>query len=74
MYCGRINKKQSEEIGTEKSPTKPFYIAKQRVEMLKKEKQEIEAILPQKYEIDEKIKNTKKEIQEEEITLKYYKK
>ena len=70
MYCGRINKKQSEEIGTEKSPTKPFYIAKQRVEMLKKEKQEIEAILPQKYEIDEKIKNTKKEIQEEEITLK----
>jgi len=49
----KLNKRQSDEIGTEKSPTKPLYLVKKDIEELNKKKKEIEAILPLQYEIEE---------------------
>ncbi|MCI8620771.1 MAG: hypothetical protein HFJ50_02935 [Clostridia bacterium] len=69
-YFGKLNKKQLEEIGTLKSPTKPLYIIKQNVENLRRQKEELEMILPTKFEIDEEIKQKQKEIASEEETLK----
>ena len=69
IFCGKLNKKMTEEVGTEKSPTKPLYLTMQEVQRLQKEKKETEDILNQKYEIDNKIKNIKLQIQEEELTL-----
>lgn len=66
---GKLNKRQTEEIGTLKSPTKPLYLVKQQVEELKLKKKELEALLPQKYEIAEEIKNIQKEAKEEEDIL-----
>lgn len=49
----KLNKRQSDDIGTEKSPTKPLYLVKRNIEELNKKKKEIEAILPLQYEIEE---------------------
>ncbi len=66
----KLNKKQVEEIGTEKSPTKPLYLTKQKIEELTKSKQEIEEILPLQYEIEDKETKIQQEIKEAEQELK----
>ena len=50
----KLNKKQTEEIGTEKSPTKPLYLTRQKIEELGRKKAELENILPLQYEIEDK--------------------
>ena len=67
---GKLNRRQLEEIGTLKSPTKPLYIAKQNVENLSQQKEELEVLLPAKFEIEEDIKEKQKEVVSEEETLK----
>lgn len=69
-YFGRLNKKQTEEIGTIKSPTKPLYLMQKRVEELNILKEEIDKLRPLKNALEEQIKNMKKEITEEETILK----
>lgn len=65
----KLNKKQAEEIGTEKSSTKPLYITRQKIEELIKSKQEIERLLPIQYEIEDKKLKVEKEIKESEKEL-----
>ena len=51
-----LNKRQVEEVGTLKSPTKPLYITTQNIEMLKIKKTGLEELVPKKYEVEEEIK------------------
>lgn len=69
-YFGKLNKRQAEEIGTLKSPTKPLYLTKQKVEELSLKKEELERLIPKKEEIQADIENYKKEIKQEEEMLK----
>lgn len=69
-YFGKLNKKQTDEIGTLKSPTKPLYLTKQRMEELSLKKQELEDTIPRKYEIQIQIEEIKNEIEKEEEILK----
>lgn len=66
---GKLEKRQSDEIGTEKSPTKPLYLTKQRIDELKSEKRELENISSLQYEIDEEKAKIEKEINEAEYKL-----
>lgn len=65
----KLNKKQIDEIGTEKSPTKPLYLTKQRIEELSRQKQELSEIRPVQYEIENKKLNIEREIKEAEKEL-----
>ena len=67
----KLNKKQTDEIGTEKSPTKPLYQTKQKIETLNISKKELENILPMQYELDNKKEKLEKEIKmgEKELEL-----
>ena len=58
----KLTKKQADEIGSEKSPTKPLYITKQKIEELKRNKKELEKIIPMQYEIDDEKNKIEKEI------------
>lgn len=66
----KINKKQGDEIGTLKSPTKPLYIAMQNVEKLQAEKAELMELNDIKYEIENEIKSKELEVEKEEELLK----
>lgn len=66
---GKLNKKQTDEIGTEKSPTKPLYVTKQRIEELNAIKKGLENIAPLQYEIDAKKDKVEQEIRENEKEL-----
>lgn len=57
----RLNKKQLDEVGTQKSREKPINIVSKNIEKLKKEKEEIEKYVDIKYETD----NQKNKLQEE---------
>lgn len=61
-----LNKRQTEEIGTLKSPTRPLYLAKSKVEELLLKKTELEKLNPIKNEIEEEIKKIKSGIKQEE--------
>jgi len=65
----KLNKKQIEEIGTEKSPTKPLYLTRQKIEELTKNKEELEGILEEQYEIEKRKQKIEKEIKEAEKEL-----
>ncbi len=65
----KLNRRQAEDIGTEKSPTKPLYQTKKDIEELKRQKDEIEAIEPYKYEIEEEKARKAEEITEAENEL-----
>lgn len=67
---GRLNKRQTEEIGTLKSPTKPLYTANKNKEELEKKKRELEELTKSEYDIEKRICDLKNEIREEEETLK----
>lgn len=69
-FFGKLIKRQTDEIGTLKSPTKPLYIAKQNVENLKAKKEELEKLVNTKFEIEREIKEKQKEVIKEEETLK----
>lgn len=66
---GRLNKRQGDEIGTFKSPTKPLYIAKQNIEELTLKKSELEKLRRIKDIKEEEIKKYKEEITQEEEML-----
>lgn len=66
----KMNKKQSDEIGTLKSPTKPLYMVMQNVERLKAEKAELMGLNEIKCEIDSEIKSKQLEIDKEEEMLR----
>ena len=65
----KLNKKQTEEIGTEKSPTKPLYLTRQRIEELGRKKAELENILPLQYEIEDKKIDIEKDVKHGEKEL-----
>lgn len=67
---GKLNKKQAEEIGTLKSPTKPLSLTHKKIEELTIEKKELQKKIPLKYEIENQVKEFQNEIQEEEEILK----
>ena len=60
----RLNKKQLEEVGTQKSREKPINIVSKNIEKLKNEKEEIEKYVDIKYEIDDKKNRLQEEINE----------
>ena len=70
MYFGKINKRQLDEIGTIKSPTKPLYLAKKNIDELSYSKKELEKLIPIKYGIKKEIEINKKELNQEEKMLK----
>lgn len=65
----KLIKRQNDEIGTDKSPTKPLYILKQKIEELKRKKEEIDAVLPMQYKIDEEKAKIERELLEGEKEL-----
>ena len=60
----RLNKKQLEEVGTQKSREKRINIVSKNIEKLKNEKEEIEKYVDIKYEIDDKKNRLQEEINE----------
>lgn len=69
-YYGKLAKKQTEEIGTFKSPTKPMYLAKQAVEECLIKQEELQQMTFQKDKIETDIKQIEEEIRKEEEALK----
>ena len=67
----RINRRQLDEIGTERSREKPLNILLRENEQLQKEKEELEKYKNIKYEIEEKRNNLKQEESELENEEKY---
>lgn len=65
----KLNKKQTEEIGTEKSPTKPLYLTRQKIEELGRKKAELENILQLQYEIEDKKIDIEKDVKHGEKEL-----
>ena len=63
----RINRRQLEEIGTERSREKPINIVQRKIEMLQQEKQELEKYGDIKYEIEDKKSVFENEINQLEI-------
>lgn len=70
----KLNKKLLEEVGTEKSPTKPLNIVKQKIEKLKQEKEYLEGYSNKKYEIEENKEKIHQEIEKQEGSLEIIKK
>ncbi len=69
----KLNKKQLEEIGTERSKEKPINITKKQIEELTSEINELKKYENLKYEIEEKINKLKNELnqkQNENILIK----
>lgn len=69
----KLNKKLLEEVGTEKSPTKPLSIVKQKIEKLKQEKEYLEEYSNKKYEIEENKEKLQKELKEHQNLLEIIK-
>ena len=67
----RINRRQLDDIGTERSREKPLNILLRENEQLQKEKEELEKYKNIKYEIEEKRNNLKQEESELENEEKY---
>lgn len=63
----RINRRQLEEIGTERSREKPINIVQRKIEMLQQEKQELEKYGDIKYEIEDKKSIFENEINQLEV-------
>lgn len=58
----RINRRQLDEIGTERSREKPLNILNRKIELLEEEKEELEKYKDLKYEIEENKNNLMEEI------------
>ncbi len=69
----RINRRQLEEIGTQRSREKPLNIISKNIEKLHKEKEELERYENLKYEIDENKNNLQNEISNLENENNYLK-
>ena len=67
---GKLNKRQLEDIGTLRSPTKPIYLAKQKVENLTCRKEELEKLHSNVDIIEKEINKTINELKEEEEIFK----
>ena len=65
----KLNKRQADEIGTMKSPTKPLYLAKQKIDELNNEKKELDEITPLQYELEDEKNELVKKITEAEKEL-----
>ena len=63
----RINRRQLEEIGSQKSREKPINIIERKIENLEEEKNELEKYKNLKYEIEENKNNLLEEISNKEI-------
>lgn len=63
----KINKKQLDEIGTERSREKPINIIKRNIEKNTKKIEELKKYENIQYEIEEQIKETKNDLEQEEI-------
>ena len=70
----KLNKRLQEEVGTEKSPTKPLNMVRQKIEKLKQEKEYLEGYSNKKYEIEENKEKTHQEIGNQEKSLEVIKK
>lgn len=67
----KLNKKQTEEIGTSRTQGKPINIVTQNLSKLKYEKEELSAYKDMKYEFEEKKNKLEKEIQNLEYEKDY---
>ena len=65
----KLNKRQTDEIGTLKSPTKPLYLVSKKIEELTRDKEELEEIEPLQYEIEEEKNSLLEKINEAEKEL-----
>ena len=65
----KLNKRQTDEIGTLKSPTKPLYLVSRKIEELTRDKEELEEIEPLQYEIEDEKNSLLEKISEAEKEL-----
>lgn len=61
-----LNKKQLDEVGTDKSREKPINILERKIKDLNQEQHELEEVVKEKYEIEEKKENLKRKIEQTE--------
>ena len=69
----RINRRQLDEVGTERSREKPINVISQKIVELEKEKQELEKTVDIKYKIEENKNNLNQEIENLENENKFLK-
>lgn len=67
----RINRRQLDEIGTERSREKPLNILNRKIELLEEEKEELKKYKDLKYEIEENKNNLMEEISNYENEFNY---
>jgi len=70
----KLNKKQMEEIGTQRSQDRPINVITKRMEEIQNEKEFLSKFATKQYEIEEENKNLENEIKEEEDKLELLKK
>ena len=70
QIINKLNKRQTEEIGTLKSPTKPLFITNQKIEKLEAEYKEKQNLIPTKYSVEKDIEDDKRQIDIEENNFK----
>lgn len=70
----KLNKKQMEEIGTQRSQDRPINVITKRMEEIQNEKEFLSKFSTKQYEIEEENKNLESEIKEEENKLELLKK
>lgn len=70
----KINKKQLEEIGTERSSGRPINIVDSRIEVLQDEIKEIDSYKNRKYELEQEKNNLSTDIEESKNVLELLRK
>lgn len=65
----KINKKQLEEVGSQRSSGRPLNIVESEIEKKEAEKKEIEIYKDQKYQVETKKENLKEDLEENKIIL-----
>lgn len=68
-FFGKLNKRQTDEIGTLKSPTKPLYLVKRNINELNLQKEGLEKLKNINIIKEDEINQNKKEILQEEQKL-----
>ena len=65
----KINKKQLEEVGSQRSSGRPLNVVESEIEKKETEKKEIEKYKDQKYQVETKKENLKEDLEENKIIL-----
>lgn len=65
----KLNKQLIEEVGTDRSQGRPINIVEEKINQLKKGKQQLELFSDKKYDIEKNIQEKEEEIQEKKIII-----